>query len=147
MIITARKTNSTAVTLIVLAIGSALAAGTAAKGSATESRSDVVVPVPVVEYVKVDGKPCLQPKILSGSPGDTDLVAAQKRWLAKNFPGYRLVRQQHILTLAPEFRPAGQEKDPPTDYDWMEFETAGGKPIPVCFSRTLSTPTSASTSR
>jgi hypothetical protein len=91
----------------------------------------------VVEYRKVKNEACLQPYGISANPTDSDLVAAQKRWLAKNYPGYHLVRQQHILTLAPEYRAPGHENDPQSEHDSLEFETADGKPIDVCFGLTV----------
>ena len=88
----------------------------------------------VVEYVRVKGEPCLQPKVIAGDPEEADLVRAQRQWLGATHPGYRLVRQSHVLTLAPEFRPAGHEHDEgPGENDSIEFVSADGKPISECF--------------
>jgi hypothetical protein len=95
---------------------------------------------PIVEYVTVEGQLCLQPKLIKGRPEVADLVAAQKRWLTTNYPGYRLVRNQHLLTLAPELWPPSHENDPPTIQDSIEIQTADGKTISVCFSLELSAP-------
>lgn len=92
----------------------------------------------VVEYVKPAGQGCLQPKVTAGSPTDADLVDAQHRWLAQHYPGYRLLRQSHVLTLAPEFRPEGSNPDNrATESDSIEFQTSDGKPISECFSLAL----------
>ena len=34
-----------------------------------------------LEYVRLDGQSCLQPKVISGVPDDSDFIAAEKRWL------------------------------------------------------------------
>jgi hypothetical protein len=119
-----------------------MSAGCAGRLDAVEVRPDNAVAVmpasekaAMVEYIRVDGQACLQPKVIAGNPEDADLVRAQHQWLAKTYPGYRLVRQSHVLTLAPEFRPPGHENDQaPGEHDSIEFESADGKPITECFS-------------
>ena len=122
-----------------------MAAGLCMLGSACiagrESVSPVTSPVPEttveVEYVRVEGQSCLQPKVKGGVPTDHDLVAAQKRWLARNYPGYRLSQQTHVLTLAPEYRRPEDRDAPSTESDCFAFQTIDGQPISECFALTV----------
>ena len=111
-------------------VGPACAAGPEKASPITSPTPEVVVQV---EYVRVDGQPCLQPKVISGVPTDHDLVAAEKRWLAKNYPGYRLSHQTYFLTLAPEYRRPEDRDAPSSPSDSLAFQTADGKPITECF--------------
>ena len=93
---------------------------------------------PVVEYAKVEGQQCLQARVMTGLPEDVDLVAGQKRWLAKNYPGYRLVRQLHLLTPpAPGSLAVGHETVRPAGEDVIELTRADGESDTVCFSLVL----------
>ena len=130
--------------LMLLFVG-AMAAGCARRVDAFEVRpNEAVVAMPangssaVGEYIRVDGQPCLQPKVIAGNPEYADLVRAQHQWLAKTYPGYRLVRQSHVLTLAPEYRPPGHESDKGSgEHDSIEFQSADGKQISECFALKL----------
>jgi len=95
-------------------------------------------PVVQVEYLRVEGKPCLQPHVTSGVPTDADLVAAQKRWLNRNYPDYRLIQQTHLLTLAPGVLKQAEEKGS-TERDSLDLQTADGKRITECFSLVVET--------
>jgi hypothetical protein len=115
-------------------LGPACVTGCENASPVTSPTPDVVVQV---EYVRVDGQPCLQPQVIRGIPTDHDLVAAQKRWLTQTYPGYRLARQTHVLTLAPQYRRPEDRDAPSTESDTLEFETRDGKPISECFALTV----------
>ena len=93
----------------------------------------------IVEYVKSPVRSCLVPRLITGRFEDADLVQSQHAWLNKNYPGWTLVRQSLILTLAPEFRPAGggATDGDEGEHDRLEIVTADGKEISICFSLSL----------
>jgi hypothetical protein len=86
-----------------------------------------------LEYARVEGKRCLEPAILRGTPGGHDYIEAEKRWLAKNHPGYSLVRQLYFLGSESKPGPAEKGGTLEQNIDSFRFVTADGRNEVVCF--------------
>jgi hypothetical protein len=93
----------------------------------------------VVEYARIEGRPCLSPRVVRGQFEEADLVQAQHAWLNEQYPGWTLLRQSLVLPLAPEFRAPGDRApgDDQGKQDLLEILTADGKEISICFSLSL----------
>ncbi len=92
----------------------------------------------VAAYTRVEGTACLQPRIINGQPTAYDLETARDRWLAEHYPGYRLRRESHLLTLAPEYGGPTEPAETGGPGCTFVFETSNGELIEECFSRQIS---------
>jgi len=65
---------------------------------------------PKVEYVVVEGRECLQPKVSDASANLADYRSAESRWLASKYPGVIAPIAQTMILLSPADGSGGRSK-------------------------------------
>ena len=93
-----------------------------------ETLSLTVEERPKVEFVKVEGQECLKPVVNAEVVEFADYRAAEKRWLAREYPGLAVSRWETKLLLPPEQDSAEQTVQRETAY----VATPSGS-VAVCF--------------
>ena len=87
--------------------------------SAADSGPDAASPPPKVVFAAVDRHDCLQPVVRAADADIQDFRAAEQRWIAKVYPGFRARRWETVLVLPPS---TGVESHP--EVTTVQRETA-----------------------
>jgi hypothetical protein len=89
--------------------------------------------LPAVEFVKVEGKPCLQPIVHAPQVTFQDYGNAERRWLDETYPGVSATQWQADLILSPA-QADGDEIGPVTHVsDTAYLDGVVGPNATVCF--------------
>ena len=86
---------------------------------------------PKVEYVEVEGEPCLQPVVRGPELTRDDYRQAMARWLEAKYPGAPVPRWTTLLTLPP-----GSDGNSTCGVRFVSetaFIETGGRTVEVCF--------------
>jgi hypothetical protein len=88
---------------------------------------------PKVEFVKVDGWPCLQPRMEETVTTLGEFRAAELRWLANNYPGASTPRWQTEIVLGPVSNPFDKPEPVTIRCETAEVQPTEGANVSICF--------------
>ena len=86
-----------------------------------------------VEFIEVEGLPCLQPRLATVDAVLEDFRLAEQRWLSERYPGRQAHRWKNVLVLPAETELGAEKSDATVKTETAFVEAADGSEIPVCF--------------